>query len=272
MAGAGKDSRRGAVAASLVPTPMTAAAPDSGPEPRLRVLLAEDDARLAGAYERRLRAEGLEVDVVGSVAEARGHEASRSYVCLVFDRMLPDGDVLELVHEIDGRDAHPPIVLVSAVADEEDRVEGLRAGADDYVAKPVRLDELAIRVTRLVGVGGGCEAGSFTRVTVGAVQFDMVRFRASVGAETLDLPAPQLRVLRLLMAHAGQVVTTDELDDALGDDTEGALASHIHALGQALDGALVIECASSGGYTVRPGSGPGAHERRRRLIRRLRPS
>lgn len=250
---------------------MTAAAP--APDPGLRVLLAEDDARLAGAYERRLQAEGLAVDVVGSVAEARGHESSRSYACLVFDRMLPDGDVLELVHEIDGRDSHPPIVLVSAVADEEDRVEGLRAGADDYVAKPVRLDELAIRVTRLVGVGGGgSDAGSFTRVAVGAVQLDLVRFRVSVGSETLDLPDAQLRILRLLMVHAGRIVTTDELEDALDADEQGDLAAHIHDLGQALDGALVIECTSSQGYTVRPGAGPGAHERRRRLIRRLRPS
>ena len=147
---AGKERRRGAATLPADP-PMTAPAPDSHPRPR--ILLAEDDARLAGAYARRLGAEHLAVDVVGTVAEAREHERRCDYACLLLDRLLPDGDVLELVREIDERVAHPPIVLVSAVADQEDRVEGLRAGADDYVAKPVHLDELAVRVTRLVGGG-----------------------------------------------------------------------------------------------------------------------
>ncbi|HEV7722106.1 MAG TPA: response regulator [Iamia sp.] len=243
---------------------MTAPAPDSAPRPR--ILLAEDDVRLAGAYARRLRAECLVVDVVGSVAAAREHEQRGGYACLLLDRLLPDGDVLELVHEIDGRLAHPPIILVSAVADEEDRVEGLRAGADDYVAKPVRLDELAIRVTRFVGVGGGREAGSFTRASVGAVVFDLVRFRVTVGDEPLLLPDPQLRLLRLLMVNADRVVARDELLDACaaGATAEVSLTAHIEALAQALDGALTIEGSTSRGYTVRP----GAHDRRRRLIRR----
>lgn len=239
------------------------------PAPPLRILLAEDDARLARAYERKLQSEGLEVDVVGSVAEARTFESRHPYACLVLDRMLPDGDVLDLVYEIDGRDAHPPIVLVSAVADEEDRVDGLRAGADDYVAKPVRLDEFALRVTRLVGVGGGCEAGSFTRVAVGAVQFDLVRLRVTVGSEVIDLPGPQLRILRLLMVNVDHPVSVAELDEAVaeGDDAApGSLTAHLHALGQALDGALVIELGASRGYSIRPGSGP--HDRRRRLLRR----
>lgn len=263
---------------------MPAAAP--APEPRQRVLLAEDDVRLAAAYERRLTAEGLDVDVVGSVADARDHEARNPYACLVLDRMLPDGDVLALVHEIDGRRTHPPIVLVSAVADEEDRVEGLRAGADDYVAKPVRLDELAVRVTRLVGAGESHGDGAFTRVVVGAVVFDLVRFRVAIGNEPLDLPDAERRLLRLLMVHADRVVGVDELAEELepttGDGadpvTEHVLAGLVHALGQALAGALAIE-RSEHGYRVRPGTGPGpgsrAHDRRRllrRAGRRPRPS
>lgn len=238
-------------------------APDTDPQPR--ILLAEDDARLAAAYERRLVSEGLAVDVVGSVSEAREHEQRTRYACLLLDRMLPDGDVLCLVHEIDERDTHPPIVLVSAVADEEDRVEGLRAGADDYIAKPVRLDELAVRVTRLMGAETGRESGSFTRISVGAVVFDLVRFHASIGGEPLDLPAPQLRILQLLMVQADEGVATEDLLEAVGDTDEAALAANIHELGRALDGALVVE-STGPGYTVRA----GVRDRRWRIRRRRR--
>ena len=242
---------------------MTAPAPDSHPQPR--ILLAEDDARLAGAYARRLEAECLEVDVVGSVAAAREHERRGGYACLLLDRLLPDGDVLVLVHEINGRVARPPIILVSAVADEEDRVEGLRAGADDYVAKPVRLDELAIRVTRLVGIGGGARGrvlhpGQRRRggVRPGAVPRQRRR-RAAAPARPAAAAPPPADGQRRPARHHRRLLDAC----AAGATAEVSLAAHLEALGQALDGALTIEGSTARGYTVRP----GAH-RRRRLIRR----
>jgi two-component system OmpR family response regulator len=243
---------------------MTAPAP--APHPRLRVLLAEDDARLADAFARRLRAEDLTVDVVVSVAAAREHERRSAYDCLVLDRLLPDGDIVELVRELDARPCHPPIVLVSAVADEEDRVAGLQAGADDYVAKPLHLDELAVRVTRLV------EA---------TLTPDPLRLRVRVGDETLVLPRSQVLLLRTLMLRPGRAVGTDELVAAcaaVGEDavTAGSLPVHVDALGRALEGHLVIEQAPRHSYVVRIGHGPVTVDRRRRLIRlaprRLRPS
>jgi two-component system OmpR family response regulator len=258
---------------------MTAPAP--APHPRLRVLLAEDDARLADAFARRLRAEDLTVDVVVSVAAAREHERRSAYDCLVLDRLLPDGDIVELVRELDARPCHPPIVLVSAVADEEDRVAGLQAGADDYVAKPLHLDELAVRVTRLVEATLTPDGVIREQLELGEVRLDPLRLRVRVGDETLVLPRSQVLLLRTLMLRPGRAVGTDELVAAcaaVGEDavTAGSLPVHVDALGRALEGHLVIEQAPRHSYVVRIGHGPVTVDRRRRLIRlaprRLRPS
>ncbi len=258
---------------------MTAPAP--APRTRLRVLLAEDDARLADAFARRLRAEDLAVDVVVSIAAARDHERRMAYDCLVLDRLLPDGDVVDLVRELDARPCHPPIVLVSAVADEEDRVLGLQAGADDYVAKPLHLDELAVRVTRLVEATLTPNGIIRERLELGEVRLDPLRLRVWVGDEALVLPRPQVLILRTLMLRPGRAVRSDELvaactacdEDAV---TAGSLPVHIDALGRALEGHLVIEPAPRHSHVVRVGPGPATADRRRRLIRlaprRLRPS
>lgn len=254
---------------------MTAPAPDSQPRPR--ILLAEDDTRLAGAYARRLEAEYLAVDVVGSVAAAREHDRRAAYACLVLDRLLPDGDVLDFVREIDHRATHPPIVLVSAVADQDDRVEGLRAGADDYVAKPVHLDELAARVTRLVDDSAALERMDVDRLELGAVSLDPRRLRVRIGEEILVLPMAQILILRALLLRPGRAVRTDQLLDLFGPCdgpavTSAALPAHLDALGRAVDGHLVIERAPRNGYLVREAPDPDAEpDRRRRIIRRLRP-
>ncbi|HEX7131147.1 MAG TPA: response regulator transcription factor [Iamia sp.] len=253
---------------------MTAPAPDPHPRPRPRILLAEDDVRLAGAFARRLEAEHLAVDVVGSVTEAREEEQRGVYACLVFDRLLPDGDVLDLVRELDERADHPPIVLVSAVADQEDRVLGLRAGADDYVGKPVHLEELAARVTRLVGAIADAGPDGVTRLALGPVVLDPARRQVRVDGELLLLPLPQLLILQRLMGRPERAVAADDLLAACiecDDDTvtRSSLPAHVDALARALDGHLVIEKAPRRGYLVRSGPGPVAPSLPRRLIRRV---
>lgn len=247
-------------------------APSPAPRPRLRVLLAEDDARLADAFARRLRAEDLAVDVVVSVAAAREHERRMAYDCLVLDRLLPDGDVVELVRELDARPCHPPIVLVSAVADEEDRVLGLQAGADDYVAKPLHLDELAVRVTRLVDATVTPDGVIREQLALGDVTLDPLRLRVRVGDEALVLPRSQVLLLRTLMLRPGRAVRADDLVAACSASDEdvvtaGSLPVHLEALGRALEGHLSIEPAPRHSFVIRPGPSPALADRRRRIIR-----
>jgi DNA-binding response OmpR family regulator len=249
---------------------MTAPAPEPEPAPRHWILLAEDDPRLASAFARRLDAGGLLVDVVRSIAEARIQEHRRDYACLVLDRLLPDGDVLELVRELDRRPHHPPIVLVSAVADEEDKVEGLRAGADDYVAKPVHLDELAVRVARLVGDTTQALPGRDEPLELGPVRLDPLRLRVHLADEPLVLPVPQIVILRTLVLHAERAVAAHELLEACdrSDAVVGptALGRHVTELERALDGHLSIERAPRHAYRIRLGPGTDVASRPRRLL------
>lgn len=250
---------------------MTSPAPAPEPDLPHRLLLAEDDPRLATAFARRLEMSGFAVDVVRSLGEARDHEQQRDYACLVLDRLLPDGDVLDLVRELDERDRHPPIVLVSAIADEEDRVAGLRAGVDDYVAKPVHLDELAVRVARLVGVAAQAVPLGEPPLELGPVHLDPVRLRVHLGDEPLVLPVPQLIILRTLILHSHRAVATSELLDAcdrceVGSISTGELVRHIEALEQALAGHLVIERAPRRSYRISTGPRPSIARVPRRLV------
>lgn len=109
----------------------------------MRILVVDDEPNLRRAFARRLRNEGHVVDELGTLADARTAIATVAYDGLVLDRMLPDGDSLTLVSDIRRQAGTIAVLVVSAWGSPEDRIAGLRAGADEYRAKPIRLDELA---------------------------------------------------------------------------------------------------------------------------------
>ncbi|HEU5152218.1 MAG TPA: response regulator [Iamia sp.] len=117
----------------------------------MRLLLLEDDPRLRSAFAARLRADGYAVDEVETLGEARAWlDRGIAFDGLVLDRRVPDGDSLQLVEEVGGTAGRPAVVVVSALGDGDERVRGLAVGADDYLVKPVRLDELVLRLQRLL--------------------------------------------------------------------------------------------------------------------------
>ncbi|HSD28714.1 MAG TPA: response regulator transcription factor [Vicinamibacteria bacterium] len=211
-----------------------AGAPPAGSDTRRRILLIEDDADIAEAIAYQLEKVGLQVRVVRTGEE--GLEAVRKGVDLVLlDLNLPGMDGLEVCRMIRRQQttSHVPIIIVSARADEVDRVLGLEMGADDYVVKPFSLKELAARVkVALRRAGGGGEAPLGYRDESWEIEFDayVVRYKG----EEIRLTHKEFELFRYMVERPGRVLTRERLLERVwGWDSEvdaRSIDAHIRRL------------------------------------------
>jgi len=211
-----------------------AAGPSKGSDTRRRVLLIEDDGDIAEAISYQLEKVGFHVRVARTGEE--GLEAVRKGVGLVLlDLNLPGMDGLEVCRMIRRQTAtaHVPIIIVSARADEVDRVLGLEMGADDYVVKPFSLKELAARAkVALRRAGGGGEAPQGYRDESWEVEFDayVVRYRG----EEVRLTHKEFELFRYMVERPGRVLTRERLLERVwGWDSEidaRSIDAHIRRL------------------------------------------
>ncbi len=181
-----------------------------------RVLIVEDEAHLAAGLKLNLELDGYEVEVAGSVREAaRKLAGATRFDLVVLDRMLPDADGAELCRRMRQAGQLLPVLMLTARATPGDRVEGLEAGADDYLPKPFELDELRARVRALL------RRRRWDRRDEAPVQRELLRFgqaevdfaahEVRVGGEPRRLTTLELDLLRYLAEHAGRVVSREEL-------------------------------------------------------------
>lgn len=174
---------------------------------------------LARAFER----ERHRVSLAASVAEARAALAVDPPQVIVLDVALPDGSGVELCRELRQRDVRIPILLLTAHGEVRQRVEGLDAGADDFLAKPFAIAELRARV-RALGRRGPIERG--TQVRVGEVELDLGACAARRAGREVPVTAREWAILQLLAARNGRVVNRSAILEAVwGDASEGANAS-----------------------------------------------
>jgi DNA-binding response OmpR family regulator len=205
------------------------AAPPTRPDTRRRVLLIEDDGDIAEAIGYQLGKGGLQVRVARTGEE--GLEAVRKGVDLVLlDLTLPGMDGLEVCRLIRRQQttAHVPIIIVSARAEEVDRVLGLEVGADDYVVKPFSLKELAARArVALRRAGGGGEAPQGYRDENWEIEFDsyVVRYRG----EEIRLTHKEFELFRHMVERPGRVLTRERLLDRVWDSESEVGARSIDA-------------------------------------------
>lgn len=192
------------------------------------ILLVEDDPELSDLVAEYLRGEGWEIEVVhnGDVALKRANE--EVFAALVLDVMLPGlsgFEVLRRVRASENPNTKTPIVMLTARGDEVDRVLGLEMGADDYLPKPFSSRELAARLRAVLRRSAADDrpippsAAEPTRqvLRVGEFEIDVAAHSAKRAGATLDLTALELRLLELLMSHAGNVVTREQIaHDVLG--------------------------------------------------------
>jgi DNA-binding response OmpR family regulator len=181
----------------------------------VRVLLAEDDAPLADAIARGLRREAFAVDVAPDGAVALEKLAAVDYDVLVLDRDLPvvHGDVV--CRELSDAGAQPRILMLTASAAVDQRVEGLMLGADDYLPKPFAMVEL---IARLRALGRRNQPSRPAVVEWGTITLDPARRTVTCGGQPLSLTNREFAVLEELMLAQGAVVSSEELMERVWDE------------------------------------------------------
>jgi two-component system OmpR family response regulator len=181
----------------------------------MRILLIEDDKEAAAYLSKALREAGHVPDHAPDGDQGATMAADGSYDVLVVDRMLPKRDGLSIIEELREKGDHTPALILSALGQVDDRVAGLRAGGDDYLAKPYAFSELLARVEALARRRIPDAAETVFRV--GDLELDRLSHTVSRGGQAIPLQPREFRLLEYLMKHAGQVVTRTMLLENVWD-------------------------------------------------------
>jgi len=216
----------------------------------MRLLLVEDDPHLGDGLMVGLRQQGYAVDWVKDGVAAELALASEPFDLVVLDLGLPRRSGLEVLRKLRAQGKATPVLILTARDATADKVAGLDAGADDYVVKPVDLDELAARVRALTRRAAG-RAQPILRH--GELELDPAAHRVTLAGRPVELSAREFALLAALLENAGRVLTRAQLEATLygwRDEPESnALEVHIHHLRRKLGGDL-IKTLRGIGYTI----------------------
>ena len=184
----------------------------------MRLLIVEDEPTLGELLRRNLAARGFAVDLAQSRADAAAFLDVEDYDAVLLDRRLGDGDGLALVKQIRGKGSEAGILFLTARDEPADRIEGLDAGADDYIVKPFDMDELNARLRAVLRRPGKRMS---TILEAGNLKFDVAQRRATVDSQPVELPRQEAALLELLLRSQGAVVKREEIQRSLyGFDDE----------------------------------------------------
>jgi len=197
----------------------------------MRVLLVEDNQELVSLLIKGLAQGGLAADSVGTVADANHVLATMKYAAVVLDLGLPDGDGLSILQEMRRREDPTPVLVLTARSGVNDRVRGLRSGADDYLVKPFALEELVARLQALLRRPGQL-LGSSLRIA--NLALDTETRQVFVDDKPQILSAREAAVLEVLLRRTGRVVPKKLVEDHIfgfaGDVMSNAVEVYIHRL------------------------------------------
>lgn len=174
-----------------------------------RILIVEDEPRLAAFLEKGLKANGFTTSTVGDGAAAAILAKDEDFELMILDLGLPGKDGFEVLREIRARGQRLPTIILTARDDVADKVAGLEGGADDYVTKPFRFEELLARVRARLRATDAPAAASVLRV--GDVVLDPRTRRVAADGDTVELSAREFTLLETFMRHAGQVLSREQL-------------------------------------------------------------
>ena len=202
----------------------------------LKILVIEDDLQVAEFVSSGLLAQGYAVDLAHDGEHGKQLAIDKHYDLLIVDRMLPGCDGLSIVEAVRSNDNNVPVLFLSALGDVDDRVEGLKAGGDDYLVKPFASEELQARVEVLLRRK---DAIATTRLKVGELELDLLTQKVTREGKNLNLQPREFRLLEYLMRHAGQVVTRTMLLENVWeyhfDPQTNVIDVHVSRLRQKID-------------------------------------
>lgn len=221
----------------------------------MRILIVEDDGEISAFMKRALTETGHVCDVAengdAGLLMAREH----AYDVLVLDRMLPKLDGLNLLERYRAEGGASPALILSALSDVDHRVEGLKAGADDYLTKPFALSELVARVEALGRRRNG--AAPQTKLKVGDLEMDLLKRTVTRAGQKIDLQPREFRLLEFLMQNAGNVVTRTMLLEKVWeyhfDPVTNVIDVHVSRLRAKIDkdfGAPMLQTVRGSGYRL----------------------
>lgn len=225
----------------------------------MRVLVVEDDRELGNAVVASLADQGYAVDWSADGDAAMTSLATATYDLVLLDLGLPKQSGLSVLRSLRGRNdpqRSVPVLIATAMDSVKDRVEGLDAGADDYLVKPFSLQELHARVRALIRRRNAVSSNSIVH---GALSFDLQAHQATVNGEALDLSAREAAILEVLLLRAGRAVSKEQLMESLftwdRDITLNAIEVYVHRLRKKLEAANVTVRTFRGlGYCIeKPG-------------------
>ena len=222
----------------------------------MRILVIEDDTQTANYIAKGLREAGYAVDIAANGKDGLYQAVAEAYDAAIVDRMLPELDGLSIVETLRKAGSDTAVLFLSAMGDLEHRVEGLRAGGDDYLVKPFAFSELLARVEALLRRQGGKSAETVLRAA--DLEMDLLARQVRRNGEKIDLQPREFRLLEYLMRHAGQVVTrTMMLENVWGyhfDPQTNVIDVHISRLRQKIDkgfGTPLLHTVRGAGYSLR---------------------
>jgi DNA-binding response OmpR family regulator len=179
----------------------------------LRILLVEDELRLSEALEQILKKQGYIVDVIDDGSVGQDMAETGIYDVIILDRALPGIEGVEILKHLRTKGITTPVIFLTAKDTISNRVEGLDAGADDYLVKPFSKDELLARVRALSRRSENLQTSDM--LSVASLSLDVRSCEVSIGGECVKLTTTEAQLLELLMRNQGQVLTKEQILDKI---------------------------------------------------------
>jgi two-component system, OmpR family, response regulator len=225
----------------------------------MRLLIVEDDREAAEYLKKALREAGHVAELARDGEQGLAAAFDGEFDVLVVDRMLPKRDGLSIISELRTQGNKTPVLILSALGQVDDRVAGLRAGGDDYLAKPYAFSELLARVEALTR--RTTQQSGDTVYRVGDLELDRLSHRVTRGDKDIPLQPREFRLLEYLMRHAGQVVTRtmllENVWDYHFDPQTNVIDVHVSRLRAKVDkgfDSALLHTVRGAGYMIRDGA------------------
>lgn len=224
----------------------------------MKILIVEDDDRLAELIRKTLARELFEAAVANNGTEGYEMASAEPFDVIVLDRMLPGMDGMTILRELRRQHIGTPVLMLTALGDLPDRVDGLRAGADDYLGKPFALEELTARVRAL---GRRSERLLVDeKIAIGSIEVDLTARQVVRNGSPIELTPKEFGLLETLLRHRGQVLSRDQLLRRVwgaATETSGNIVElYIHYLRKKLDplgedAESIVRTVRGFGYVIR---------------------